>query len=148
MLVAISAGFGVAISAYTLHGQSRSTRVNYPVAAADWLEAHPEVGTRLFNEYSWGGYVASRFYPQATRRVFIYGESELMGDELLKEYADVNQLKPDWQRVLNSHEVDYILFPTGRALDGALDASNRWRRVYTDSVASIYVRTPTELPAR
>src|SRR5207248_1405051 len=79
---------GVAIAAVTLRGQAASTRANYPVAAADWLALHPSVGTHMFNEYSWGGYLADRFYPDPSRRVFIYGEAELMGDALLADYVE------------------------------------------------------------
>jgi hypothetical protein len=146
VLIAGTAG-AAGIAAYTLHGQAGSTRANYPVAAADWLTANPQVGTRLFNEYSWGGYVTSRFYPTPQRRVFIYGESELMGDTLLAQYADVNQLHPNWAQVLDSYSVDYILFPDGKPLDAALHASQAWQCVYQDSVASIFVRAPTPLPA-
>ena len=46
-----------------------------------------------------------------------------------------------WQHVLDEYGVDYVVFPTGRPLDAALDASRRWRRVFEDSVASIYIRT-------
>src|SRR4029077_10875440 len=31
---------------------------SYPIGAADWLAAHPNVGTRMFNQYGWGGYLA------------------------------------------------------------------------------------------
>ncbi|HSO93016.1 MAG TPA: hypothetical protein VLS53_00920, partial [Candidatus Dormibacteraeota bacterium] len=27
---------------------------SYPIAAADWLASHPEVGTRMYNQYGWG----------------------------------------------------------------------------------------------
>ena len=133
----------IGFSGYTLHGQDAATRANYPAAAADWLAAHPAVGTRLFNEYSWGGYIAARFYPQQSRRVFIYGESELMGDTLLAQYADINNLRPDWSRLLDQYRVDYILFPTGTPLVAALDASGRWQRVYSDDLAAIFVRAGT-----
>jgi hypothetical protein len=145
VLLAGTAG-SVGLAAYTLRGQTASTRANYPVAAADWLAANPQVGTHLFNEYSWGGYVVYRFYPDPTRRVFIYGESELMGDALLAQYADVNQLHPNWSQILDSYGVDYILFPNARPLDAALHASSAWQCVYQDSVASIFVRTTTSVP--
>src|SRR5205814_9892170 len=44
---------------------------NYPVGAGDWLAAHPEIGTRMFNQYGFGGYLAYRFYGDPNRRVFI-----------------------------------------------------------------------------
>ena len=37
--------------------QADVVAANEPVAAADWLVAHPPAG-RLLNEYNWGGYLA------------------------------------------------------------------------------------------
>ena len=146
--LAIIAVGSVAFAANTLRGQTASTQANYPVAAADWLETHPEVGTRMFNQFDWGGYLSYRFYPAfANRRVFIYGEAELMGDQLLAEYVDVNQLHPDWQQVLDSHHVDYVVFAPGRPLDAALMESPDWQLAYSDSVADIFVRRSAVSPA-
>ena len=84
---------------------------SYPIGAADWLAAHPAVGTRMYNQYGWGGYLAYRFYPQKNRRVFIFGEAALMGDPLLNEYEDVQTLRPDWKQILDRYQVDYIMLP-------------------------------------
>ncbi len=137
---ALIAAGSVGFAGYTLRGQTASTDANYPVAAADWLAAHPTIGTRMFNEYDWGGYLAYRFYPSSTRRVFIYGEAELMGDHLLAEYVEVNQLHSDWEQVLDQYGVDYVVFGVDRPLDTALQESPAWRLVYSDNVAMIFVR--------
>jgi len=139
LLVVASAG-SVAVAANTLRGQTAATAVNYPVAAADWLASHPAVGSRMFNEYSWGGYLAYRFYPQPARRIFIYGESELMGDRLLAQYADINNVRADWSSLLDEYGVDYIVFPIDTPLVSAIDASSQWQRVYADSLAVIFTR--------
>ena len=97
----------------------------------------------MLNEYAWGGYLAYRFYPTPTRRVFIYGESELMGDTLLAQYADVNNLRSDWSKILDEYRVDYVVFPTDTPLVSALDISPDWQRVYSDSMAVIFVRIGT-----
>ena len=76
--------------------QQAITATTYPVGAADWLAAHPDVGTRMYNQYGWGGYLAYRFYPHPNRRVFIFGEAALMGDRLLNKYEDVQTLRPTW----------------------------------------------------
>ena len=34
-----------------------ATAANFPVGAADWLASHPTVGTHMFNQYGWGGYL-------------------------------------------------------------------------------------------
>jgi hypothetical protein len=146
LLVALVAAASVGIAALTLRGQTHATAENYPVAAADWLAEHPHTGTRMFNEYSWGGYLAYRFYPQADRKVFIYGESELMGETLLAQYADINGVRGDWSDLLQRFRVDYIVFPVGTPLVAALEVSAQWRRVYADSLAAIFVRAGSSSP--
>ena len=113
---------------------------SYPVGAADWLAVHPEVGTRMYNQYGWGGYLADRFYPQPNRRVFIFGEAALMGDDLLNKYQDVQTLRSDLQQVLDSYQVDYVVYNRGEALANVLATQSQWKLVYEDSVAVIYVR--------
>jgi hypothetical protein len=121
--------------------QQDLTATTYPVAAADWLAAHPEVGTRMYNQYGWGGYLAFRFYPDPHRKVFIFGEAALMGDGLLNDYEDIQTLRPDWKTMLDKYGVDYIVYNKGEALANVLATQSDWKLVYQDSVAVIYVRT-------
>ncbi|TMB98243.1 MAG: hypothetical protein E6J40_06700 [Chloroflexi bacterium] len=120
--------------------QESITATTYPVGAADWLAAHPDVGTRMYNQYGWGGYLAYRFYPQPNRRVFIFGEAALMGDDLLNRYEDVQTLRSDWKQILDRCQVDYVVYNRGAALANVLAAEPAWQLVYQDSVAVIYVR--------
>ena len=121
--------------------QSRTTSESFPVGAADYLAAHPELGTRMFNQYGWGGYLAYRFYPDPNRRVYIFGEAELMGDDLLNRYQDVQTLRPHWSDSLDQDRIDYVVYNRGEALDNVLAMEpDRWSRVYSDRVAVIYVR--------
>ena len=113
----------------------------YPVAAADWLEAHPDVGTRMFNQYGWGGYLAYRFYPQPNRKVFIFGEAALMGDGLLNDYEHIYTLHSDWKQLLDRYGIDYVVENRGDPLPNVLATQPDWSLVYQDSVAVIYVRT-------
>ena len=143
LVCAVVAVGSVGVAGLTLRGQTASTKANFPVAAAAWLEQHPSVGTRMFNQYDWGGYLAYRFYPESTRKVFIYGEAELMGDQLLADYVEVNQVKSDWQHVLDRYGVDYVVFATGKPLDLVLQQSSEWTLAYSDNVADIFVRQHT-----
>ena len=122
--------------------QSSVTATTYPVGAADWLAAHPNVGTRMYNQYGWGGYLAYRFYPQPNRRVFIFGEAALMGDDLLNKYEDVQTLRANWKEILDQCQVDYVVYNRGEALANVLATQPEWRLVYSDSVAVIYQRGP------
>ncbi|HEX3507001.1 MAG TPA: hypothetical protein VHW94_01295 [Candidatus Dormibacteraeota bacterium] len=121
--------------------QAKLDESSYPIAAADWLASHPQVGTHMYNQYGWGGYLANRFYPDPDRKVFIFGEAELMGDPLLNEYNDVQNLRPDWAAILDKYKVDYIVFNTGEALSNVLATQPAWKIVYQDKVATIFVRT-------
>jgi hypothetical protein len=121
--------------------QAKLDASSYPIGAADWLAAHPAVGTRMFNQYGWGGYLAYRFYPDPNRRVFIFGEAELMGDPLLHQYDDVQNLRPDWQAILDQYRVDYVIFNKGAALSNVLAAQPGWTLAYQDDVAVVYTRT-------
>jgi hypothetical protein len=121
--------------------QQKLDATSYPIGAADWLAAHPEVGTRMYNQYGWGGYLANRFYPEPNRKVFIFGEAELMGDPLLNQYNSVQNLRPDWKAILDQYRVDYVIFNTGEALSNVLATQPEWKLVYQDKVAVIYIRT-------
>jgi hypothetical protein len=72
--------------------------------------------------------------------VFIFGEAALMGDPLLNDYEDVQTLRPDWEQVLDRYGVDYIVYNSGEPLANVLALDPRWKLVYHDSVAVIYVR--------
>ena len=120
--------------------QEQLTASNYPVGAADWLAAHPNVGTRMFNQYGFGGYLAYRFYPDPNRRVFIFGEAALMGDSLLNEYADVYYVRSNWRQVLDKYGVDYVVENSGDPLPNLLATQPDWTLVYEDKVSVIYVR--------
>jgi hypothetical protein len=120
--------------------QQSLTSSTYPVGAADWLAAHPDVGKKMYNQYGWGGYLAYRFYPEPNRKVFIFGEAALMGDGLLNDYEDIQTLRPDWQTLLDRYGVDYIVYSRGEALANVLATEPGWKLVFQDDVAVIYVR--------
>jgi hypothetical protein len=139
-LAAIGVGAGVS-TAGRLGGQAEVVRQSFPVGAADWLAAHPGVGTRMYNQYGWGGYLLNRFYPASNRRVFIFGEADLMGDEQLRRYVEVQTAGPRWRQVLADADVDYVVFPRYSALDTLLATQSEWQAAYQDELAVIYVRS-------
>jgi hypothetical protein len=139
-LLAVTAVVATRISG-DLAGQPALTAQAAPVGAADWLAAHPGTGTRMFNEYAWGGYLADRFFPRPDRRVYVLSEGVLMGDAQLLRYHEVASLGPDWRRILDEDRVDYVVFDHGSALDGALAAEPGWRLAYRDATAVVYVRS-------
>jgi len=140
-LLAVAAVIGSRVTV-ELARQPAVTAAAVPVGAAAWLAAHPETGTRMFNEYAWGGYLADRFFPDPRRRVYALSEGVLMGDGQLLRYRDVATLRPGWRRILDEDRVDYVVFDRGSALDGELAADPGWRAAYRDATAVVYVRAP------
>ncbi|MGD0447507.1 MAG: hypothetical protein ABSB36_02665 [Candidatus Dormibacteria bacterium] len=144
LLILVSAGAlivtvgAVGIATHTLSSQAASTDANFPVGAANWLESHPTVGTRMFNAYDWGGYLIYRFYPD--RPVFIYGEATELGNRLLQQVSDVENAEPDWQTILGEHGVNYVVERTDSALSMALGVDPQWKQVYNDGFAVIFVK--------
>ncbi len=136
VIVAVSA-LMVWRTALPLTQESQLVSQDFPVSAANYL-AHHDLKGRMFNQYDWGGYLAYRFYPR--RKVFIFGEAELMGDPLIFQYNDVASLAPNWYSILNRYRVNYVVFNRGLPLSEVLARMPSWQLCYRDKLAVIYVR--------
>jgi len=139
VLVIAVVGTGVFVRS-TLSGQTRATAANFPVGAADWLASHPKVGTRMFNQYGWGGYLIFRFFPDPNRRVFSFGEATLVGTAVMQQVSDVELGNPDWQRIFADSAIDYVIDVPGAPAVLALEEDSQWTKVYDDGLAVIMVK--------
>jgi hypothetical protein len=124
----------------TLSNQARATAANFPAGAADWLAAHPAVGTRMFDQYGWGGYLIYRFYPEPNRRVFSFGEATLLGNQVMQQVSDVETGNPDWQRIFAQWGIDYVIDVPGAPAVLALELDPQWTKEYDDGFAVIMVK--------
>jgi len=109
----------------------------YPVQAANFLEKNNS-GLRIFSSDQWGGYLIYRF--AGSKKVFIDGRGDFYGQDFLQTYALVADVKPSWNDVLKQYRVGLVLIPPDCALASVMQISPEWRRVYSDSVASIFER--------
>ena len=124
-----------------LTDQQAQIQKQYPVGAADYLARHPELGTRMFNSYGWGGYLIYRFYPDQNRRVYAFGEASVLGDQVINNYQEIAVLRTDWAAQLQKDRVDYVVFGTQDSLSNVLlYLPGSWEKVYEDPVAVIFVR--------
>jgi len=124
----------------TLSNQTRATAANFPVGAADWLAAHPAVGTHMFDQYGWGGYLIYRFYPDPNRRVFSFGEATLLGNKVMQQVSDVETGNPDWLHIFAEWNIDYVVDVPGAPAVLALEVDPQWTKVYDDGLAVIMVK--------
>jgi hypothetical protein len=139
--VLVIAALGTAYFVHsTLANQTRATAANFPVGASDWLAAHPAVGTHMFDQYGWGGYLISRFYPEPNRRVFSFGEATLLGSTVMQQVSDVETGNPDWRQIFAQWNIDYVIDVPGAPAVLALEVDSQWTKVYDDGLAVIMVK--------
>lgn len=114
---------------------------DYPVQAVQYLREHPIPG-RMFNDYTYGGYLVWTLAPQ--NRVFIDGRGDIYEEAgVFSDYSDIVGLKPEAFAVLQSYRIKYCLIPQNAALATLLAASSDWKEVYKDTLSAIFVRQTT-----
>jgi hypothetical protein len=109
----------------------------FPVRAVDFIEKQG-LQDRIFAKDQWGGYLIYRFAGQA--KVFIDGRSDFYGQNLLETQAQLMEVKPGWVNVLKQYDVRVVLVPSDNALAGALSLTGGWKRIYSDSIATVFER--------
>ena len=113
----------------------------FPMRAVEFILAETIPGT-MFNNEEFGDYIIYKAWPKY--RVFFDGRSDMYGASLGGEYLQIARTLPGWQDVLQKHQVDWVFFNTGSMLSSALNTNPAWQLIYTDPVASIFVRDKPE----
>jgi hypothetical protein len=109
----------------------------FPAAAVAYMRTHGTPPT-LFNEYAWGGYLLWELYPEV--EVFIDGRADPYGDALIADYGRTIAAQRGWEQVLDRYGVHTALIGADSSLASAMRLDDVWREVYTDRMASIFVR--------
>lgn len=112
-------------------------RETLPVGAVEWILQHHPRG-EMFNPYNWGGYLMWRLWPEY--RVFVDGRTDLYGDAFLREYLSIQLGRPGFEERLDLYDVRFVLTYPDDILSQQLACTGRWREVYRDGVAAIWVR--------
>jgi hypothetical protein len=108
----------------------------FPVAAVQYLEkSHPS--RELFNSYNWGGYLIwnAPDYP-----VYVDGRTDLYDDQFIRDYLRTYTAQAGWNERLAQSGINTVLVESESPLASALNISPGWSKIYSDSVAAIYVR--------
>jgi hypothetical protein len=112
----------------------------YPAGAVAYLKDHPHPGP-LFNEDEWGGYVML-FLPDYL--VGFDGRTNLHGDDrLVRNVMTTRGL--DWEHDPDLTGARLVMLANTRPLRSILDREPRFRKVYEDSVATVFIN---EEPSR
>lgn len=109
-----------------------------PAGAVAALEASGS--KRVLNDYDFGGYLVSKGVP-----TFIDGRTELYGAAFFRRYHDAATLTdiPALTAIIADYDIDATIFAPTTPVATFLDTLPGWRRLYSDDVAVVHVRTPT-----
>ncbi|HTS49208.1 MAG TPA: hypothetical protein VMH05_14755 [Bryobacteraceae bacterium] len=108
----------------------------YPARALPLLRSNPYA--RIFTDDEWGDYLIYQLYPG--HKVFVDGRSDFYGQDFEEKYLDLMNVKYDWQQYLDQYRINTIVLSTTAPLAGAIKESSRWRAVYDDTVAIVFLR--------
>jgi hypothetical protein len=117
--------------------QPISEAQEFPAAAVDFIRNH-RPPQPIYNEYTWGGYLIWRLYPDY--RVYIDGRADVYGDSLVEEWLKAHDGKPAWREALDNHGIRTVLVKPDAALAALLRQDDAWQNVFEDKQAVIFVR--------
>lgn len=109
----------------------------FPVAAVKFLIREPITGN-MFNNDEFGDYIIFSAWPRY--KVFMDGRSDMYGEKLGGAYFQVANVQPGWKEVLAQNKISWVIFDTNSSLTAALNGDPDWRPIYTDKVATIFVK--------
>ncbi|MDP9132790.1 MAG: hypothetical protein M3M98_06625 [Nitrospirota bacterium] len=116
-------------------------QTDYPIEAVRWIQTHrEEVGTRLYNDYDYGGFL---LWQLPDEKIFIDGRMPAwrIGDRrIFQDYVDLNREDLPELDVLERYRVDWALIRRDSALVLALKAHHAWKTIYIDAKVMILRR--------
>jgi hypothetical protein len=112
----------------------------FPAAAVDFIEAG-RIGSRIFNAYDYGGYLAHRL--PASHRIFIDGRYFVYGEPLYEEYLEIRDGNPRARERLGAHGADLLVvrYPEAGGYGGLATQARTWRDwalVFFDDATLVY----------
>ena len=123
--------------------QATAEKNLYPQAAVSYLETH-HLPANLLNDYTFGGYMIWRLYPEY--QVYVDGRADLYGDTFLAEYLEIYDGERDPRPFLDRNRINtVILAPNAKlaTLLRMLSIQGPWRLAFEDAHAAIFVRFST-----
>jgi len=140
----LAVGGAVVIALFLFaHGTGFNTREldraisgQFPVNAVNFLRQNPAPGP-LYNNFNWGGFLTWYMpnYPVA-----IDGRTDLYGDDLDKLFATSENAEESYKTNPYLDEAGVVLLNSELPLAKVLTIDPRFKLVYKDQIATVYVR--------
>ncbi|HLE13410.1 MAG TPA: hypothetical protein VI776_01580 [Anaerolineales bacterium] len=111
-----------------------------PVQAVGWLETHPELKGRMWNDLTFSSYL---IYALPEQPVWIDTRFEVYPPERWERYQEIAGAGQGWQERLVEEEIDLVVAnrEAQSALIGALQHAPGWCLRYEDSTTAIFSRS-------
>lgn len=109
----------------------------FPIAAVDFLRRE-KISGNMFNNDEFGDYMIYAVWPQY--QVFMDGRSDMYGEKFGNPYLKAAHAFPGWKDVLAQFSIDWVIFDTESALTAALSEQIDWQPIYSDKIATVFVR--------
>jgi hypothetical protein len=127
---------------FNQRGLQRAMSDYFPVDAANYLQQHSPPGP-LWNIFDWGGFLAW-YLPQYP--VAIDGRTDLYGDAMVKRFDDTERGVKGYRDDPYLAESRIVLLRTRDPLARSLESDPRFEKVYTDPIATVFVRVGRNHP--
>jgi len=112
----------------------------YPRDAVNYIAVH-HLPPNILNDYTFGGYMIWRLYPEY--QVYVDGRADLYGDEFLAKYLEIYEGESDPRPFLDRNRINtVILAPSSKlsTLLRMLSLNGDWQLEFEDLHAVIFVR--------
>ncbi len=121
----------------------QQVEANSPVKALQYVQAHQLTGPML-NDYTYGGYL---IWAAPEHPVMIDGRTDIYEwSGFLEQYARWATLQEDPNLLLQKYNVNFCLLNTHSQMINVLPLLPDWKLVYSDDLARVFVRTPSQRP--
>lgn len=132
-LVAIWVCLLMVLDTYAIRAHAGFPTETFPVKASEVVAGLPK-NARILAPDLYGGYLIYRF--KGERKVFFDGRSDFYGADFMKKYIELVEVRPGWQKQLQTWNFTHALLPNRYSLIPALEQIG-WKRVYSDEVATL-----------
>jgi len=112
-----------------------------PVAAVEFLKRECLKGN-MFGNDKFCDYMIYSAYPQY--KVFMHGKFDMYSEKKARDYFKIALHEYGWESAIEKYKINWIIFDTNSVLSSFLKERNDWKMIYTDKIASIFVRNVSE----
>ncbi|HLI63327.1 MAG TPA: hypothetical protein VKV05_07990 [Terriglobales bacterium] len=121
---------------FTTRGLDGAISSMFPVNAVNFLRQNPVPGP-LYNTIDWGGFL---IWYMPNYPVVIDGRTDLYGDRLFKLLFDTQNGEASYKTNPYLNQAGVVLLRRQDGLVAALDMDPRFRKIYEDRMATVFVR--------